>query len=68
MHLLAAVELADDDVDDVVDDEVDWLLLVCFICMHVGHASGLWWSSLPSDSGDVDMSAMVPLSVTITGR
>lgn len=63
VDVFPVVDLVDDDVvdEEAVDTLLQLLLLLCFIvCMQVGQSSGLWCMS---DSGDMDMSARIPLSV-----
>lgn len=54
------VDFEDDVEDDVFEDVVDRLLLVLVFLMHVGHICGSSWCR--SVSGDMEMSARIPLS------
>lgn len=58
-----SVDDDDDDAVEVVEDVVDKLLLVLVFLMHVGHSCGSCCSI--SVSGDIEMSAIMPLSKVI---
>lgn len=59
-----SVDDDDDDAVEVVEDVVDKLLLVLVFLMHVGHSCGSCCRI--SVSGDIEMSAIMPLSKRMT--